>query len=255
MLYGLYLSATGVMTNSYRQDVIANNLANSETTGFKRDIPLFQVRFPEADTNAAHASWSNPLLNQIGGGTFAAHTQIDQAPGELTSTGSNLDAAIQGPGFFSVAINGKHRLTRNGSFVIDKLGHLVLNDGSGAQVLDQDGKPITLEGKLRNVTVIAKDSTINQANKAVAKLGVFDVPDRSQLKQLGGTLFSVTDPTQIKPSASLLEDGFLEKSNVAPASELTALMDTQRDLEANANMIQDQNQTLSELVNTVGKVT
>ena len=254
MLYGLYLSATGVITNSYRQDVIANNLANSETTGFKRDVAMFQQRLPADQENPGKASWSDPMLDQIGGGTFAAPSQIDTGAGEVEPTGDPLDLSIQGPGFFNVDDNGKSRLTRNGSFAIDTNSNLVLNDDSHAKVLDAGGKPVVLNGNLRNVTVIAKDGTITQANAVVGKLGVFNVDDTSQLKKEGGTLFSVADTAQVKPSATPVQAGFLEKSNVEPATELTQLMDTQRQLEANANMIRYQDQTLSELVNTVGKV-
>ena len=194
------------------------------------------------------------MLDKIGGGTFAAPSLIDTGAGEVEPTGDPLDLNIQGPGFFSVDQNGQQRLTRNGSFAIDNAGNLMLNDDSHAKVLDASGKPIVLNGTLRNVTVISSNGTITQANTPVAKVGVFNVDDASQLKKEGGTLFSVKDPSTIKPSSTLVQSGFIEKSNVEPATELTQLMDTQWQLEANANMIRYQDQTLSELVNTVGKV-
>src|SRR5687768_1897415 len=102
MIYGLYLSATGIMTNSYRQDVIANNLANSETVGFKRDVALFKERLTQAQEQRIKGDWSNPLLEGIGGGTLAAPTIVDSTQGELEPTGSPLDVAIEGKGYFTV---------------------------------------------------------------------------------------------------------------------------------------------------------
>src|ERR1700722_2420103 len=139
MLYGLYLSATGVMTNSYRQDVIANNLANAQTIGFKKDLTLFKQRPTASQENPAHADWSDPMMDRMGGGTFAMPTAVDTTQGELQHTGSNLDVAIDGGGYFAVDANGKQKLTRNGEFLIDRDGNLILAGGEGEKVLDPTG--------------------------------------------------------------------------------------------------------------------
>jgi flagellar hook-basal body protein len=152
MLYGLYLSATGVMTNSYRQDVIANNLANAQTVGFKKDLTLFKERPTASEESPAHADWTDPLMDKMGGGTFAMPISVDTTQGELQHTGSNLDTAIDGDGYFAVDANGKQRLTRNGEFLIDRDGNLVLADGRGEKVLDPSGKPIQLDSSAANVT-------------------------------------------------------------------------------------------------------
>ena len=162
MLYGLYLSATGVMTSSYRQDVIANNLANEESIGFKKDLALFKQRSTAAMEHPEHASWTNPLLESIGGGTFAMPTSIDTTAGIIEHTGSGLDSAIQGPGFFAVSANGQDRLTRNGQFQIDRDGFMTLSDGSGAKVLDPNRNPILLDAASRDKTFISQDGVITQ---------------------------------------------------------------------------------------------
>jgi flagellar basal-body rod protein FlgF len=99
MLYGLYLSAAGVMTNSYRQDVIANNIANAETVGFKRDLALFQERRTERDERGLSPARSNALLESLGGGVFASPTLVDRTQGELEPSSNNLDVAIVGQGY------------------------------------------------------------------------------------------------------------------------------------------------------------
>src|ERR1700709_2831305 len=101
MLYGLYLSATGVLTNSYRQDVIANNIANAETVGFKRDLALFQERRTEAAERGLPPSRSNPVMEALGGGVFASSPIVDKTQGELEPTGNNLDVAIVGQGYYA----------------------------------------------------------------------------------------------------------------------------------------------------------
>ena len=111
MNYGLYLSATGVLANTYRQDVIANNLANAETVGFKRHLATFQQR-PVESHFQGRPDLSDPTLDNIGGGFLVAPTQVDTSQGEFEPTGNNLDAAIFGNGFFAVQNKGKTQLTR-----------------------------------------------------------------------------------------------------------------------------------------------
>src|SRR5438105_2371537 len=119
MIYGLYLSATGVLANSYRQDVIANNLANSETVGFKKDLALFQQRGTEAQERGTPDE-SSRLLEGLGGGLLAAPTSMDLSQGDLEHTGNPLDVGLEGPGFFAVKeSDGATRLTRDGRFMLD----------------------------------------------------------------------------------------------------------------------------------------
>lgn len=254
MLYGLYLSATGVMTNSYRQDVIANNLANSETVGFKKDLTTFRERATAAQEQPGLLSQTNPSMEGIGGGTFAQPTTLDMTPGPVEQTGNKTDAAIEGSGYFTVDDHGKTRLTRNGQFMISASGDLITANGSNLNVLDSQGNPIKLDGFLANQTSIGQDGTISQDGKPIAKLGIVDVPDPSKLKNESGTLLSYPNPEQFIASASTIRGEYVENSNVDPATELSQLMETQRQLEANANMIHYQDSTLDKLVNTVGKV-
>lgn len=249
MIYGLYLSASGVLANSYRQDVIANNLANSETVGFKRDLATFRERLTEAQERRMDPRTnSNELLEGLGGGITIGGGGIDTAQGELESTGNNLDVAIQGNGYFAVRDGAKTYLTRNGNFQADRQGRLITNGGQ--QVLDEKQKPIVLTAP--GPAEVANDGTISQNGQAVAKIGVFAPADASQLEKQGKTLFA--GGGKLQPTAATIRSQFLERSNVDPTIELVALMDAQRQLEANANMIRYQDQTLARLVNDVGKI-
>jgi flagellar basal-body rod protein FlgF len=251
MIYGLWLSASGVLTNSYRQDVIANNIANSETVGFKKDLLMLQQR-PTAAQELGRWSDTDPTLEPMGGGLLSAGSAVDLTPGEIEPTGNNLDVALEGDGYLAVSSQGQMRLTRNGQMIVDRSGRLVLSNNPSQMVLDSKQQPISVDSSLP--VVIAPDGTISQNSKAVAKLGLFDVSDGTQLQKEGATLLAIPDGATLTTAQPSIRSGFIERSNVDPSTELTALMDTQRQLEANANMIHIQDETLDKLVNDVGRV-
>ena len=254
MIYGLYLSAAGVQTNSYRQDVISNNIANAETVGFKRDLALFQQRRTEVSERGLSPSQSNALLEKLGGGVFASPTLIDHTQGELENTGNNLDVAIAGQGYFQAANGDKTNLTRDGRLLINDKGHLALANNANFEVLDPKGKPIAVDPSLP--PNIDKEGVVTQKGKLVGRIAVVDVEDPSQLKKSGGNMLAIADPRQIRPATgALLQAGYQERANVDPSTELASLMDAQRQLEANANMIRYQDSMLAKLCNDVGKIT
>ena len=254
MIHGLYSSATGIMTNSHRQDVIANNIANSETVGFKKDLALFQQRRTEAQARGLPSS-SNRILEKLGGGILAAPTQMDTSQGDLERTENNLDIAIRGPGYFQVNDNGQPRLTRDGRFTVDPSGQLAMINAPGRQILDDAGRPIQFDRKKpRGEINIDEQGVVRQGNTKVARLAVVDATDRSKLQKVGDNLLSYPSTGPLQPSTSTVHSGNIERSNVDPARELTQLMDAQRQLEANANMIRVQDATLARLVNDVGRI-
>lgn len=253
MNYGLYLSANGIMANSYRQDVIANNLANSETIGFKRDLTCFRARLTEAQ-EARNRANTNPLLEPMGGGMLAHPGAVDVTQGDLETTGNNLDIAIFGDGFLAVTDGkGPTRLTRDGRLAVDRAGNLVLANDPNRKVLGPDMKPIVLDGRESASVSIGQHGEITQAGQRVATLGLFET-DQTQFKKLGGNLIA-TDVKKLRPAKGQIQSENVERSNVDPTNELSQLMDAQRQLEANANMIRYQDQTLGRLVNDVGKMT
>lgn len=253
MIYGLYLSATGVISSVYRQDLIANNMANSETVGFKKDLATFYQRPTADEEDPSQAKFGSPLLDGIGGGTFASPTQVDTSQGDIEPTNNNLDAAIMGSGFFTVAgADGQRRLTRDGRFRLTADGSLTLSTDQANPVLDGNGSPIKLDPTLP--VQIRQDGSIAQGGSVVTQLGLVNVADPSKLTKEGGSLIDYPADAETAPFDGQVAPNSIEHSNVDPATELTQLMDTQRELEANANMIHYQDETLGELVNTVGKV-
>jgi len=260
VIYGLYLSAAGVVTSAYTQDVIANNLANAETSGFKRDLALFTQRRAEAQTRAGGAgrggsmagATRSDILENIGGGLFAAPTAMDTSQGDLETTDSPMDVSVVGNGYFAVESGGKQYLSRSGHFTLDRNGALVLANGRDDRVLDKDLKPIVIDP--RATVTIDKQGVIAQNNKPVAKLAFLDANPK-QLSKYGSTFLACSDDLKSLPAASgMVQDKALERSNVDPAIELNHLMESQRQLEANANMIRYQDTTLGRLVNDVAKI-
>ena len=177
---------------------------------------------------------------------------IDDRSGDIEPTGNNYDVALQGKGYLAVSANGKTHLTRNGEFMLDRTGKLVLSTNPQQAVLDDKQKPIILDSTAQ--TTFAVDGTITQNGKVAGKLGLFNVADASQLRKLGGTLLSMPEGADLQTATPTVRSGFVERSNVDPATEMTQLMDAQRQLEANANMIHIQDETLDKLVNDVGRV-
>ncbi len=189
MNYGLYVSAAGVMTNLYRQDVFANNLANVNTTAFKPDIPELSQRDPEAVEDNLGMDVSNRLLERLGGGVYAGPQRIDMSTAQLTETGNPLDVALQKDGqFFAVQVTDPKtgqvqvRLTRDGRFTRNDAGELV--NTAGHRVLDPNDQPIRVRGSAP--VRIDGAGHLLQNGKPVAQLQVAQVNDTGQLEKRGG---------------------------------------------------------------------
>lgn len=252
MIYGLYLSASGVMANSHRQDVIANNLANAETVGFKRDLPLFQARLTEAQAARGLRGRTNLDMENLGGGLLVSPTHIDHNSGDLEPTGRSLDVGIEGRGYLGVREGNQTYLTRDGRLAVNAEGYLVTAGVNPRRVLDHQRNPVRLQPNLP--VRIDETGQIHQDGAPVARLGLFDVADTRQLIKAGESMLRPPDANALRPGTGTIRGGFVERANVETSIELTLLLETQRQLEANANMIRYQDQMLSRLVNEVGKI-
>jgi flagellar basal-body rod protein FlgF len=252
MIYGLYLSASGVLSNSHRQDVIANNLANSETVGFKRDLAISREQRTESAGRGLNAArHSNRMLEVLGGGHRPHATRTDFAQGEFEGTGNPLDVAVQGKGYFALRDGSETRLTRDGRFSINSAGYLV-SATNGREVMDDRGRSIQFAGQGK--AQVASDGTVTQEGALVGRIGLYDVPSPERLRKRGEGMLACPASMQPTPIDGTVRSEFVERANVEPATELTAMMDAQRQIEANANLIRYQDQTLGRLVNDVGKI-
>ena len=256
MIYGMYRSAAGIMTSSHRQDVIANNLANTDTNGFRRNLASFRERPMAADELPGGAARSNPFYTNLGGGTLVMPTQTDLSPGAFELTSNRTDVALSGRGMLVVERNGQQFLTRNGAMLINSQGNLVLANDPSARVLNNRLRPIRLPVGSATDLNVASDGSLAVGGRIVTRLAVKELRPGGTVTKQQGTLLEAGNVATLPDSrTTTVVQGMVEMSNVEPTSELTAMIEAQRALEANANILRMQDATLQRLVNEVGKIT
>lgn len=254
----LHSAATGLNALSTELDVIANNLANVNTTAFKtqrvnfEDL-IYQHKKQPGIENAAGGQ--NPAGLQVGLGTQISNTQFNFELGSAVPTGRDLDIYIEGNGFVEVELlsdqGGGVGYTRAGNFFVNRDGEMVLGNSQGPRI--QPG--ITIPADALNVT-IAADGTVAVTNpdntsSIVGQLQLSTFINKQGLKSVGGNIYVETDasgpPIQGSPgegSLGTILQGHLENSNVDPVSELVSLIKTQRAFEMNSQTIQAADEVL-----------
>jgi len=221
---GFYSAFTGLAARMQSLDLMANNLANVNTVGYKG-----QKEFYRAFTASLQNGRLTPLNQAVNDFGLLGGSRVDFTAGSLDSTGNDTDLAIDGAGFFAVKTKaGADRYTRNGNFGLNTKRQLV--DSRGNLVQGQDG-PIQLpNGKL----TISTDGTVSVDGALVATLKVVDFAPGTQLSPEGDTDFSAPAGTAKPAPAAQVREGMLEASNSNPVAGAVALIDLQR----NAEMMQ-----------------
>ncbi len=250
MPYGVYLSAEGANVQSLRLDVIANNLANVDTVGFKRELAICQARYAEAIQEGQSTAGSGSI-DDVGGGIMVRETKTDFSSGPLKPTGVPTDVAIKGEGFFLVQKGEETFLTRAGNFEITADGRLTTPQGYA--VLNDAGSPVIINPQDKTWQ-ITDSGTVRQA--AGAQNLALVVPESlGDLVRVGENLFrSLSEPQPIAPAQRRVAVRYLEGSGVKPTSEMIEMIFASRALEANVNMVKAQDQMLGGLVNRVMRV-
>jgi flagellar basal-body rod protein FlgF/flagellar basal-body rod protein FlgG len=244
MPYGLYISAEGAQAQVNRMETIANNLANVETPGFKRDLAIFQARYAE-EIEQGLLPPETGAVEDIGGGVMVQATVTDFSRGPLKNTGIPTDMAIDGDGFFTVQREGETYLTRAGDFKLSPNGELLTQ--RGWSVLDEGGAPITVSGQW----------TLNQSGAIIDEFGEVHIglvrpQSLGDLVKMGENLFRSLASTQPVPATERrIAQNFLEGSGVQPTSEMMEMITTQRALEANTQLIKNQDEMLDSLISRV----
>ena len=251
--YGLWLSAAGMKVSEHRQNILANNMANSATTGFKQDLAIVTQRRVESRSNLGGLPFAHPVLDKMTGGINVRPSFTNLAPGPIDTTGRNLDLAIEGRGFFAVSDGTQTRYTRDGNFSTNRNGELILAAGDGCwKVLDDAGTPITLQPDLAE-PIVSTDGNIRQGTSEVARLGFFEAANPAALRKAGENLF---DPgiSEMPPTNANLIPGALERSNVDVLPGLADMITAGRAYEMNANMIRLQDETAGQAISRVGRI-
>jgi flagellar basal-body rod protein FlgF len=249
MPYGLYISADGAQAQSQWIEAIANNLANVDTVGFKRELAVFQSRYAEAIRQGSVSPGAGGI-DDVGGGVAFKETKTDFSSGPLKRTGVATDVALQNEGFFLVRKGQENYLTRAGNFRLTATGELVT--AQGHQVLSDNGTPIVIQ-RGAGSWEITPDGAVRQAGVS-QNLALVRPASTQELVKTGENLFRASSqPQPVPPAQRQVASGYLEMSGVRPTLEMTALIEASRLLEANVNMMKAQDQMLGGLVNRLLK--
>lgn len=258
MIRSLYTAATGMHAQATNIDVISNNLANVNTSGYKKSRADFQdliyqmVQEPGAATSE---STQNPTGIQVGLGVKTAGVQKIFTQGDLASTSNQLDVAIQGDGFFQVTRNNVVSFTRAGALRLDSEGNIVTSDGyaiEGATAVPTDAQAIT----------IAQDGTVTYKTPGSATPGsagqitAVRFANNAGLRAVGQNLYEETAASGTPTTGvfgeegfGTLNQGFLESSNVSVVEQVVSMITAQRAYEAAAKGISTSDEMLNQAIN------
>ena len=239
------VALSGQVALRRKLDVIANNVANMNTAGFKRvSLDFEETTMPKASaTLFPRRDRDNRFVRELS-------TVHDFSAGSVEMTGNDLDVAIEGEtGFFVVGTPAGERYTRAGEFAIDSTGRLVTTDGK--PVLS-DGGEVTFGAEETNIA-IAHDGTISTTAGLKGRLRIANFPDTTVLSKEGDNLYSASTAPEV-PAFVRVRQGALEKSNVSSVEELTAMMNVQRAYERISNMVKQQNDLSAKAIDRLGSV-
>jgi flagellar basal-body rod protein FlgG len=242
---GLYAALSGGLASMKRMDVLANNLANSNTTGFKKGSIQFEsvlTGVSEGTDRSEESSAAPGLVSELYGTDFSA--------GPVKKTGNTFDLALDGDGFFVVNTPEGKAYTRQGTFRIDASGKLVTS--GGFEVLGR-GAPILINGG-----TVSFDSEGKMFVEGIetGAIDVVDFPKPYDLKMIGSSLFMPNEEGAAGQPATktVVIQGSLEESNVSTIEEMVRMIETTREYEACQKAIQNYDSLTGKAVNELGKV-
>lgn len=254
----LYTSAIGMMTQMQNMEVISNNIANVDTTGFKKDETVVQTfseemfRILNDEKLGYNLTKFDSQVGELALGNFVTQVHTDFATGIMKNTGGVYDLAFQGDGFFAIADlddQGEviERYTRDGSFTLNHNGELVTK--SGNYVLGQNGV----------ITLPSADIIVNGAGEIfsqgefVDRLLVVDFENPESLRKYGGNLYdSIEESVMIESNALVLQNN-LEGSNVNAVSEMVKMISVSRIYEMGQKLVQTQDSILAKAVSDIAR--
>lgn len=232
-IYATLSRQTGLM---HEMRAVANNIANTETTGFRREGVIFAEYLGHTDKSGDSLAMAH-----------ARGRLVDLRDAPMSRTGGPLDLAIEGDGFFMVEAPDGPALTRAGAFLLNADGGLITPDGY--PVLDDGGAPIGLPPGSASIAVGA-DGTLSADGEPVARIGLFTVPDPATLMHRGGTLFHSTG--EIAPSdAPRIRQGFLEGSNADPMTEMARMIEVQRAYELGQSFLTREDERIRAVISSM----
>jgi flagellar basal-body rod protein FlgF/flagellar basal-body rod protein FlgG len=231
-------------------EVLAHNMANVDTPGFKRTLAVLQARHTEAIEQGSDYPGSR-TINDIGGGVQVAETTTEFSRGAVKRTGISTDMLIDGDGFFVVADEQRSYLTRAGNFLMTHDGYLV--NSNGLQVLAEGGGPVRVDTSLP--WRLDETGSVVQPGGSRIPVAVVKPQSLGDLVSRGRNLFEpLADTIPVPPEERRVLSGYLEHANIRPATEMMELIEASRAFEANVRLIQNQDQMMDTLISRVLRV-
>ena len=222
----LYVALSRQIVTQRNMDVIANNLANMNSPGYKRE----QVMFGEYVKNVGRKE-SLSFVEDIALGR-------NLGAGQYVKTTNDFDVAIKGRGWLEIATRNGSRYTRNGHFEMDQLGRMVTADG--APVESERGGPIQFKAGDSQI-VIKDDGTVTANGQARGKIKLVDFADQSKLQKAAGNLYRAETPSRPATDATFVQ-GMLEKSNVQPIVEIANMITALRGYQGTQKLIDQEHE-------------
>jgi len=214
---GFYAACTALMARTQALDLVANNLANVSTPGFRAQHDVFRGLLTGSSMYPM-----NGLNQAVNNYSVLGDSHLDFAQGNIEKTGNDLDLAIEGSGFFSVQSQAGQLYTRNGNFHVSSKGKLVTAQGD--LVMGTTG-PIDIVG---GPVSISPDGTISVNGAVAGQLKMVDFPPGTNLESVGSTYYSAPPKSEIPATSASIQQGSLEASNVNPVSSAVELITVQR---------------------------
>lgn len=259
MVKGLYTAYTGMRNEQRRMDILTNNLANSDTTGFKKEgvtsqsfDSLLAYRIKDPSTPGVDAK----RIGSMNLGVKIGEVYTDYTQGPMKVTDNTFDVALAKEGFFTIEFTNKKGesftlYTRDGNFNMTKEGYLVTQDGDF--VLGTNGQRIQLSTTAAE-TRIDRDGRIYQDGTQRAQMQITDFEDYDYLKKFGENLYEALEGAQQREARAEVYQGYLEAANVQTVYEMVQMIATTRAYETNQKVIQAHNDTLQIAANQIGKL-
>ena len=259
MQQSMYSALFGALTSEHRLNNIANNLANVNTTGYKRDVLAFQDTF----WKFAHDMVMEPVENLNSEKLFPepqhmsrvriATSKTDFSQGSMKFTGNPLDVALAGDGFFKVSDGQETYFTRDGHFVLNNEGQLVTPNGWA--VLGEGGGELVVPQGTGKIN-IGVDGAIYADDNMIGQLQVSTVDDLTALQKVGKDAYSIRPGAGVAenvPETLSVEQGYLESANVEVVYEMVNMIEAHRQFEAYQKVMQTTDSVDKDSINRVGK--
>lgn len=257
MLRGLYTGWTGMVNEQKRLDVISNNMANSDTIGYK-DERVSSQAFEQVlgiKIRDGSQAYHNEAIGRLSLGVKIGEVYTDYSQGSVRQTGGTYDVALSGSGFFTVNVvdksgNTHTRYTRNGQFHLTKEGLLVDADGNAVQ---GEGGDITIDPSSRVVS-ISPEGVITADGTVIDTLRLVDFEDYDYLLKYGNTMYEPVEGATMTDANVEVLQGYTEQSNVNVVKEMVDMISITRAYETNQKVIKSYDSMLDKAVNQVGRL-